>query len=83
MKRSVHVALALGLGLMFTVSLCKLAICLLRDSPLGGDPATERGGEEDVNLWLEANGLGQHKALFKQHGEFFGCPTENSNNSRE
>lgn len=66
-RRSIQILVGLVLSLTFTISLSKLAICFWQSYETLKNE--DKGGRE-VDQWLDTIQLGQHKDLFRRHGEY-------------
>lgn len=62
------ILVAVGLSLLFTISLVKLAICFWREI-FHYDFDGNGTQIEQIDKWLEDNDLGEYKKLFKEKGE--------------
>lgn len=67
--RLAKILVAVGLSLLFTISLAKLVLCIWNHHFAdGGDGVDD--GVAAVEKWLDQHGLGKHKKLFAERGKY-------------
>lgn len=64
-KLSAGRILSWGLSLVICISLTKLLLCLWHNGPRYDSEVSQ----QEVYAWLDNLGLGEHKDLFREHGE--------------